>query len=112
MREGEQPKAEKLDAAEAREQWGTLLDQVCRGKQRILVEKDGIPVAAIISAGDLDALQRYEEQRARDFKALDRIGEVFKDESPEDIEREVAKAVESARAKRRGLQQSTPESSC
>jgi PHD/YefM family antitoxin component YafN of YafNO toxin-antitoxin module len=78
-----------------------VLNQVCRRQKRVVVEKSGIPVAAIVSADDLAQLQRLEQQRAERFKALDRFAEPFKDERPEDIEREVAKAVKAARAELR-----------
>jgi len=61
------------------------------------VEKSGIPVAAIISNEDLQRLIQVEVQRAEDFKALEESWNAFKDVDPEEIEREVAKAVLEAR---------------
>jgi len=54
----------------------------------VLVEKSGIPVAAIISAEDFKRLARLEAERNRDFAILDEMREAFKDVPLEEIERE------------------------
>lgn len=106
MRERE-PMTQTIKATEARQQFGQLLNKVFRRETRVLVEKSGIPVAAIISAQDLDRFQRLEEEWGEPFKALDATRAAFKDVPPEEVEREVAKAVASARAKRRQQQRAS-----
>lgn len=49
----------------------------------MIVEKSGIPVAAIISVDDLHLLNRLEAERQQRFKILDEIGEAFEDVPPE-----------------------------
>jgi hypothetical protein len=71
------------------------------GEARILVEKSGIPVAAIVSTDDLERLRRLEAQRAGQLKVLEESWRAFADVSPEDVEEEVAKAVAAARRKKR-----------
>ncbi len=61
------------------------------------MEKSGIPVAAIISSEDLERLKNFEEKRERDFSILDASWQAFKDVPDEELEREVAKAVQAAR---------------
>ena len=100
MREME-PTTETVDAAEAGLHWRELLDKVSRGEGRVIVEDNGAPVAAIISAADLEQLNRLEAQRQADFAILDEIGEAFKDVPIEEIEREVAKAIAEVRAENR-----------
>ncbi len=90
-----------INASEARQHWSELLNKVFRKETRVIVEKSGIPVAAIISADDLERLSRYEQERAERFKILDEIGEAFKDVPPEEIEREVAKAIQAVREENR-----------
>lgn len=91
-----------MKASDVRQQWSQLLNQVFADKRRIVVEKSGIPVAAVISAEELERFQRLEKQRAQRFKVLDRIGEAFKNMPENEIEREVKKAVrEVRRGKRR-----------
>lgn len=87
-----------MKASEVRQQWSETLNKVFQKKARILVEKSGIPVAAVISVDDLERFKRLEEARAERFKALDAMRDAFKDVPAEEIEREVQKAVDEARA--------------
>lgn len=86
-----------MKASEVRQQWSQLLNKVFRDQTRVVVEKSGIPVAAVISAEDLKRFTQLEEQRKERFKALDKIREVFKDVPAEELEREVNKAVSEVR---------------
>ena len=97
MRERE-PMTQTMKASQVRQEWSKLLNTVFRGKTRVVVEKSGIPVAAIISAEDLERLNQFEAQRAERLKVLEESWVAFKDEDPETIEREVAQAVTEARA--------------
>ena len=86
-----------VKSSEARQQFSELINQVFHKKTRVIVERSGIPVAAVISAEDLERLQQFEEQRERDFSVLDEIREAFKDVPDKTLEREVSKALASAR---------------
>lgn len=99
------PTTTTVKASEARRCWSALLMRVYRGAERIRIEKGGIPVAAIISARDLDRLELFEAQRDRDFKILEAFAEGFKDIPDEEIEREVAKAIAEVRAENRAREQ-------
>ena len=92
-----QPMTQTINVTEARQKWSQLLNKVFRRETQVIVEKSGIPVAAIIAAEDLERFKRWEAQRAERFKILDRIGEAFKDETPEESERLAARAVAEAR---------------
>lgn len=96
-----QPTTKAVSAADACGQWDELLDEVSRQDTRLVVERDGKPVAAVISARDLERFSIYEAQRERDFSVLFEIGEKFKDVPLEELEREVAKAVAEVRAENR-----------
>jgi prevent-host-death family protein len=96
-----EPIIQTINASEARQQWSELLKKVFRKEARVLVEKSGIPVAAIVSTEDLQRLKQLDADREALFRALERIGEAFKDESPEEIEREVTRALSQARAENR-----------
>ena len=99
------PMTQTMKASEARQQFSQVLNKVFRGETRVVVEKSGIPVAAIISAEDLELLNQMESQRAEHFKVLDEIREVFKDVPDEELEREVSKALTAAREKHRKASQ-------
>lgn len=90
-----------IKASEARQQWSQLLNKVYRRQTRVVVEKSGIPVAAVISAEDLDRLTQLEEQRKQRFRSLDQMRNAFKNVSVEEIERETTKAIAEVRAERR-----------
>lgn len=90
-----------MKASDVRKEWSQLLNSVFKDQKRVIVEKSGIPVAAVISAEDLGKFKRLEEQRERNFAILDEIGEKFKDVSTQKIEQEVSKALRQVRLENR-----------
>ena len=88
-----------IKASEAREQWATLLNNVFRNQTRVVVEKSGIPVAAVISAEDLDRLTKLENQRAQRFKVLDEMGQVFQDIPAKQLLSKVSEAINQVRSR-------------
>ncbi len=96
-----EPVTQVINVTEARQKWSQLLNKVFRRETRVIVEKSGIPVAAIISVQDLERFNRLEDQRRRDFAVLHEMREAFKDVPPEEIEREVAKALAEVREEMR-----------
>lgn len=90
-----------MKASDVRQQWSQLLNKVFRGQTRVVVEKSGIPVAAVISAEDLKRFTQMEKQRAERFKALDNARDVFKDVPQEELEGEVNKALVQIRSDKR-----------
>lgn len=96
-----EPTTHTIDAAEATQRWSHLLEEVSRRETRVIVERGGVPVAAIISTDDLERFRRYEAEREKDFAILDEIGEAFKDVPPEEIEQEVGKALAEVREESR-----------
>src|SRR3990172_1925609 len=91
------PVTKTIKASEVRQQFSQLINQVFRKETRVIVEKSGIPVAAIVAAEDLARLQELEAQRQEDFKALDATRQAFKDVPDEELEEEVVKAVAKVR---------------
>ena len=95
------PMTQTIAASAARQQFSQLLNQVFRREMRVVIEKSGIPVAALVSADDLQRLRRYEVERKENFAVLDRMREAFQDVPAEEIEREVARAIAEVRAEKR-----------
>ena len=93
-----EPTTKIMKASDARQQFSQRLNQVFRGESRILVEKSGIPVAAIISAVDLERLRQMEEEEP---KALTRMRSAFSGLTEKQIIQEVAEVVGEVRAERR-----------
>jgi prevent-host-death family protein len=100
MRENE-PMTQTMKASEARQQWSEVLNKVFRKETRVIVEKSGIPVAAIISAEDLARFVQLEAERRERFKALEETWEAFKDVPADEVEEQVARAIEQVRAQKR-----------
>jgi prevent-host-death family protein len=64
MRE-QQPVTKVLKVSDARQQFSQLINQVFRREVRVVVEKSGIPVAAIISAQDFARMEQFERRRTK-----------------------------------------------
>jgi prevent-host-death family protein len=97
MSDRTQPITKTLSASEARANWSQTLNQVARGKSRVIVEKSGIPVAAIVTPDDFARVIRLEAEREARFAVIDRIRDALKDVPDEELEREIPKAVAEAR---------------
>ena len=95
------PPTETIEVADAEQRFGEILNRVAHSQERVLVEQDGTPVAAIVSAEDLDRLTQLDAERADDFAIFDEIGAAFADVDPEEIERETVKALAAVRAELR-----------
>jgi prevent-host-death family protein len=100
----EQPTTQTMKISEVKQQLNRLVNQVYRRETRVMVEKSGIPVAGIVSAEDLQRLDRLDHERAERFKILEEFGEAFKDVPADELEREVARALAAVRAARQAPQ--------
>ncbi len=100
MRE-QAPMTQTMKISDVKNTLSSLVNKVYRKETRVLVEKSGIPVAALVSADDLRRLDRLDRERAERFKILEEFGEAFKDVPADELEREVARALAEVRAERR-----------
>ncbi|CAN5710489.1 hypothetical protein BH23CHL4_BH23CHL4_29490 [soil metagenome] len=87
--------------SEARPRLSELLNRVFGKEMRIVIKKGDIPVAALVSIDDLERLSQLDARRDADVQVLDEIGAAFADQTPEQIGREVARAVAQTRADER-----------
>ena len=94
-------KNEILEADAIPERWNEIVDQLDRRGGRIVVKRDGKVVAAVISALDLERLQQVDRQRAELRKVVDEIRARNADMDPDEVERDIAEAIEEMRAERR-----------
>ena len=97
----QEPATETINVTEARRGWSGLLNRVFRRQSRVIIERSGIPIAAVISYRDYQFFLSMKARRDERFKVLDEMREAFKDVPPEEIEREVAKAIAEVRAENR-----------
>jgi prevent-host-death family protein len=105
------PTVRTVDAAEASQTWGQILDDVAQSHDRVIVARGGTPIAAVISAADLERFRRLEEERDRDFAVVERMRAAFEGVPFEEIEREAAKALAEVRAEMRAERQNTSSAS-
>ncbi len=93
-----EPVTRTMKISEAKKAFSSLVNEVYRQETRILVEKAGIPVAAIVSGNDLRRLLQFEQKREEFFSMIDRAREAFKDVPPEEIGRETDRIIARNRA--------------
>jgi prevent-host-death family protein len=86
---------------DARQQLSQVVNRVARRQMRVLIEKSGVPVAAIVSADDLRRLEDWQEERDAFFEGLREMSRAFADVPPDELERQVALAIRQARAQLR-----------
>jgi prevent-host-death family protein len=89
-----------INASTARQEFSKILNKVFREETRIVVEKSGIPVAAIIPAKDLKRLDQLEKERVDRFRILDEVKAAFRDIPEDEIEKETDKALTRVRQSR------------
>jgi prevent-host-death family protein len=98
------PTTETIKSSEARQHFSEILNQVFRREKRVLVEKSGIPVAAIVTAQDLDELIELERVRTERFAVLDEIQARNRHADPSEAEMVVAEEIAAMRRERRSTQ--------
>jgi prevent-host-death family protein len=97
MNKPDKTEVETVQASEARQRLPDLLNRVYQGKTRIVVERSGIPVAAIVTVDELRQLETLDQQREELWAVMQRMSEAFKNVPQEELEREVNRAVAQAR---------------
>jgi prevent-host-death family protein len=100
MRE-QPPMNQTMKITDVRGQFNTLVNQVYRKETRVVVEKSGIPVAALVSTEDLKRLNRLDEQDREARHVLAAMRAPFRNVPPEEIEREAERATAEMRTQDR-----------
>ena len=95
---GRQPR--RIAAAEARQNFSRLLGEVRTSEEPVIVEKGGIPIAAVVPRAVLEREQRWVEERADRLALLDRMRRPFRGVPEGTIEREAARAIAEVREER------------
>ena len=81
-------KIESVTATDARQHFASVINRAARKEARILIEKSGVPVAAIVSADDIERLDRLDSRLAARREALDAMRAPFREIPVEEIEHE------------------------
>jgi prevent-host-death family protein len=90
-----------VEAAQVQRSFDDLLDEVNEQSTRVVVERDGKVVAALISATDLERLEALDRRAAEGFRAIQEIWARNADLDPDEAERDIAEAVAEMRAEAR-----------
>jgi prevent-host-death family protein len=93
----QEPLTRIMKISDVKPSFSGLVNEVYRKKTRVLVEKSGIPVAAIVSAADLVRLQELDRAWDEGTKAMERFSAAFADVSAEEAEAEVARIIADIR---------------
>ncbi|MGH2616777.1 MAG: hypothetical protein ACRDJC_16200 [Thermomicrobiales bacterium] len=83
----------------------SLVNDVYRQETRIVVEKSGIPVAAIIPIADLRRLIRLDEQDREAREIVEAMRVPFDDVPDEEIERQTERIMHEIREENRAARQ-------
>jgi hypothetical protein len=88
----------------------SLIDAIQGRETRILIEAEGVPVAALVSIEDLQQLVSLDKERAERWQILEAMRAPFRRVPTEEIEREAAKAIAEVRAERRAAREKAAQS--
>ena len=86
-----------MTISDVKQTLSSLVNEVDRGKTRILVEKSGIPVAALVSVNDLARLERFDREWEEGTKAIERFSQAFADVPTHEAEAEIARIIAEIR---------------
>jgi len=91
------PGTETMTASQVRQEFASTINRVAKEETRVIVEKNGVPVAVMLPISDLRRLERMDEQFQRDWEIVEAFRRPFRDIPADEIEREAAKAIAEAR---------------
>jgi len=89
------PVEETMKLSDTKQQFSRVINRVARGEANIIVEKSGLPVAALVSMDEYRTIQAA-ARHAR-FDRVAQISKAFADVPTSELEEEIAKAVREAR---------------
>jgi prevent-host-death family protein len=98
MREQE-PMIQTMKISDVKNQLSSLVDRVYRKETRVLIEKSGIPVAALVSTGDLERLQQLDRDWEQGTQAIERFSQALADVPVAELEETIDRIIAEDRAK-------------
>jgi len=90
-----------MNVSESRRQYSEILNRIYRDEEQVIIEKNGIPVAAIVPMSVVRDAELTEERRAELRAAFEATRAEFRDIPPDEIEREIEKAIAEVEEERR-----------
>jgi prevent-host-death family protein len=87
-----------MKISDVRSQLNALVNRIYRNEARVIIEKSGIPVAAVVPVADLERLHVADQRAQKIQDALDRMSGSFAGVPAKEVEREALQAAEEAKA--------------
>lgn len=97
MRE-QQLETRTMKISDVKKSLSSLVNEVYQKKTRVLVEKSGIPGAAILSVDDLARLNQLDREWHEGARTMERISEAFADVPVEELEAKIDQIIAEGRA--------------
>lgn len=89
---------ETMNVSESRKQYSELLNRVYRGEEQIIIEKNGIPLAAIVPLSVVRDAEARQRQRERARSSLREVQAALAHVPEDELEREIEKALAEAKS--------------
>jgi prevent-host-death family protein len=95
----------RMTASEVRQHFSAVVNSVARGEGRVIVEKNGSPAVAIVSLGEIVALNtasapEREAELARRRDVLAELRALFEDVDPDEFQKDMDQLTEEIYAER------------
>lgn len=84
-----------VNAVQARQQLGRLLEEVFYQNQRVIIERAGRPMAVMVP---LEQYRHWQEQRTAFFAMVEEVRQRTREIPPEELEAVIAEASAAAKA--------------
>ncbi len=91
----------RIAAAQARQTFSRLIGDVRTAEETVIIEKGGVPVAAIVPLGALERMRLDRVERGERLALLERLRSPFREVAPDELERRVGQAISAARSGRK-----------
>src|SRR3954462_4138919 len=95
----QEPATRIMKISDVKTKLSSLVNEVYRQETRVLVEKAGIPVAALVSVRDLERLTRLDREWAAGTRGPEQFSATFQDVPVGELEERVAQIIAEGRAR-------------
>jgi len=86
-----------MTATDVRQHFASAINQVARQQSQIVIEKSGVPVAALVSINDLLRLRSLEKQDPEIAAVFEMLSKPFRGVPPEEVEAETERILAETR---------------
>lgn len=95
------PETKVMSASDVRQHFAETVNEAARGRTRFVIEKNGVPSAAVVSARDLERLEQEDAQWEADWAFLEEFRGRFADVDSDELERMAIETVREIREEKR-----------